>query len=88
MALILVVDDEPGIREMVRAALRYDGHSVVAAASGEEALGILKKDSFDLLVTDLSMPGMSGVDLLRKASGYAESGLRKPVPMDLTARPC
>jgi two-component system response regulator PilR (NtrC family) len=68
MALILVVDDEPGIREMVKAALRYDGHSVVVAASGNEALGLLKKDSFDLLVTDLSMPGMSGVDLLREAS--------------------
>ncbi|MCU0225030.1 MAG: sigma-54 dependent transcriptional regulator [Acidobacteria bacterium] len=67
MAQVLVVDDEPGIREMLRAVLRTDGHFVRVAASGEEALGVLSREAVDLLVTDLSMPEMDGVELLRRA---------------------
>jgi two-component system response regulator PilR (NtrC family) len=68
VAQVLVVDDEPGIREMLRAVLRADGHFVRVAASGEEALGVLSREAVDLLVTDLSMPEMDGVELLRRAS--------------------
>ena len=67
MALILVVDDEAGIREMLRAALAADGHRPLAARSGEEALEVLGREAIDLLITDLSMPGIDGVELLRRA---------------------
>ncbi len=71
MALILVVDDEPGIREMLRAALARDGHRVTTASSGEEALVRLRDEGCDLLLTDLAMPGMDGVELLRRVQEIA-----------------
>jgi DNA-binding NtrC family response regulator len=71
VALILVVDDEPGIREVLRAGLTDDGHRVLVATSGEEALTILTREVADLVITDLSMPGIDGVELLRRASKLA-----------------
>ncbi|MBP7146981.1 MAG: sigma-54-dependent Fis family transcriptional regulator [Acidobacteria bacterium] len=68
MALILVVDDEAGIRELLRAVLRADSHRVLVTGSGVEALAILGRESVDLLITDLAMPEMDGVELLRRAS--------------------
>lgn len=67
MASILIVDDEEGLREFLSEALSDDGHDTVTAESGEAALGLLAKRGFDLMVTDLKMPGMSGLDLLRSA---------------------
>ncbi len=71
MAVILVVDDEPGIREMLRVVLAGDGHRVVTAASGPAALEKLSVEAADLLVTDLAMPDMDGLELLRRASAVA-----------------
>lgn len=65
MARILVTDDEVGIREFLSDALELDDHDLGVAGSGEEAIAELKKRSYALLLTDLSMPGMSGMDLLR-----------------------
>jgi two-component system response regulator FlrC len=64
---ILVVDDEEGIREFVAEALEGAGHDVVASASGDAALGELRRRSFDLMITDLKMPGMDGLTLLERA---------------------
>lgn len=64
MARILVTDDEAGIREFLSDALELDDHELGQAGSGEEAIAELKKRSYALLLTDLSMPGMSGMDLL------------------------
>ncbi len=64
MALILVVDDEAGIREMLRAVLEEDGHRVQVAEHAESALARVLDEGADLLITDISMPGMSGVELL------------------------
>ncbi len=66
MARILVADDEEGLREFLSDALEDDGHRVVAAADGEEALRRLRAQGFDLVITDLKMPGLSGLDLLRR----------------------
>lgn len=67
MATILVVDDEPGIREFLADALASDGHEIAQAANGIEALTIMHDRAFDLMLTDLRMPGaLTGIDLLRK----------------------
>ena len=67
MANILVVDDEPGIREFLADALATDNHDVAQAADGMEALRLVYDRAFDLMLTDLRMPGaLTGIDLLRK----------------------
>ncbi len=60
---ILLVDDEPSVLTAMRLLLDCAGYQVTAAASGEEALSLLEKRRFNLLITDNRMPGMSGVDL-------------------------
>jgi DNA-binding response OmpR family regulator/nitrogen-specific signal transduction histidine kinase len=60
---ILLVDDEDMVRETYGTALALSGHKVATAASGNEALEALAKGSFDLMITDLSMEGMSGLEL-------------------------
>jgi DNA-binding NtrC family response regulator len=64
LAPILVVDDEPDMRSALSHALNRGGFSVESAASGTEALVKLKKDPFSMVITDLKMPEMSGIDLL------------------------
>lgn len=57
MARILIVDDEPLIRAMLQDELLDAGHEVAEAASGDEAVSILGNAAFDLVVTDIRMPG-------------------------------
>jgi len=64
---ILVVDDEEPIRDLFEEFLSDQGFSVVTAPDGETALRLMKEDSFDLLITDLEMPDIRGIDLLEKA---------------------
>jgi len=66
MARILVADDEAGLREFITDALELDEHTVVAAKDGREAAKLLDERGFDLLITDLKMPGLDGMALLRK----------------------
>ena len=63
---ILIVDDEKAQRDILQAILSREGYRTVAAGSGQEALGKLKQDEFDLILTDLKMQGMSGMELLEK----------------------
>lgn len=65
---ILIVDDEEIIRESLSFILKKDGYRVQEAANGRAALELLKKDSFDLVITDLEMPEMKGVELLEQLS--------------------
>src|SRR5215475_7188116 len=60
---ILVVDDEPFVCDAVKMMLAFDGHDVVTASNGNEALGLFDKDKFDLVITDFAMPGMKGDEL-------------------------
>ena len=63
---ILVVDDEPSTLELARDILVPEGHAVVTASSGSEAVDCLRSAPFDLVVTDLVMPGMGGLELLKQ----------------------
>ena len=63
---VLVVDDEPGAVEILVDLLQREKLDVVAARDGEEALGALKEQAFDLVLTDLNMPRLDGVELLRR----------------------
>ena len=63
---VLVVDDEPTVREVVVGYLRRDGHEVSEAADGNRALELLESEPPDLVVLDLMLPGISGLDILRR----------------------
>jgi two-component system cell cycle sensor histidine kinase/response regulator CckA len=64
-ATILLVDDDPGVRELLRAMLLAYGYNVIEAASGREALRLSQehRERIDLLLTDVMMPGMDGPEL-------------------------
>ncbi|MBU2549937.1 MAG: sigma-54 dependent transcriptional regulator [Proteobacteria bacterium] len=73
---VLVVDDEAAHRLMLKAHLEQAGFEIVEAASGEEALDLAAGGELDLVLLDLKMPGISGVDVLRSLT---ESGFPAPV---------
>jgi CheY-like chemotaxis protein len=62
---ILYVEDDPLVREVTCEMLAQPAHEVVAVSSAEEALSVFKPEEFDLVVTDISLPGMSGMDMAR-----------------------
>jgi CheY-like chemotaxis protein len=66
MAHILVVDDDPIVRRMLSLMLQRSSHSAVPVESGEDALESLRDEAFDLVITDLDMPDMNGIELLRQ----------------------
>jgi DNA-binding response OmpR family regulator len=65
---ILVVDDEETTRNTLADILRLEGYTVYSAASGEDALSFLEEEKVDLMILDLKMPGMDGLDVLRVVS--------------------
>ncbi len=67
MAKILIVDDELGMRQFLTHLLQRDGHQVRVAESGRAAMKLLHEDAADLVISDVKMPDMSGIDLLRSA---------------------
>jgi two-component system response regulator PilR (NtrC family) len=72
-ARILVVDDERSMREFVSILLRKQGHEVELADSGDEAMGRLDAQQYDLVLTDLKMPGTTGLDVLQHAKSLDPS---------------
>ena len=64
MSRILVIDDEDVIRGLVTEILETAGHEITSAQSAENALALLEDNEFDLVVSDVIMPGLSGIDLL------------------------
>jgi CheY-like chemotaxis protein len=86
-ATILVVEDDDGVRELTRRVLAQVGHRVLAAASGAEALALIRTTEIDLVLTDVVMPGMNGRELVERikpthphtrvifSSGYTEAAV-------------
>jgi len=67
MTNILIVDDEPNITEILEIAFQEDGMNVSKSGSGREALSILRDQKIDIVISDIKMPDLSGVELLREA---------------------
>lgn len=75
MATILAVDDQKMMRELVKTVLEGDGHQVLLAEDGVEAMAIARDNTADLVLSDINMPNMNGISLvskLRRLDNYAE----------------
>jgi two-component system, OmpR family, KDP operon response regulator KdpE len=69
---ILVVDDEPQIRRVLKTALTAKGYEVLDARTGEDALNVLRSGRFDLVLLDMNMPGMGGLETCREIRATSE----------------
>jgi DNA-binding response OmpR family regulator len=81
VAKVLIVDDEPNIREVVGLYLRRDGHDVISAADGEQALSLFSSAVPDLVVLDLMLPKLGGLEVCRRMQAE-----RRVLLIMLTAR--
>jgi DNA-binding response OmpR family regulator len=62
------VDDDPKIRSVLERGLRFEGYDVYLARNGNEALGIAREKPLDLVVLDLTMPGMDGLEVCHRTA--------------------
>ncbi|MBE0499845.1 MAG: sigma-54-dependent Fis family transcriptional regulator [Desulfuromonadales bacterium] len=67
---ILIIDDEEGMRKLLARVLIKYGYETVTSGSGDEALSLIENDTFDLIITDINMPGMDGLQLLREVKSF------------------
>ena len=63
---VLIVDDSESIRSIFKMTLKYKGYEVTEACDGQEAYDLLKTNSYDLVISDIAMPIMTGIELLKK----------------------
>src|SRR6476661_10127330 len=70
---ILVIDDEAAIRESLRMTLEYEGYECVLAATGQEGLTLAEREAPDLVLLDVKMPGMDGLEVLDRLRGMNEA---------------
>lgn len=68
VARILIAEDDTAVREFVSRALRHDGHEVMAVSDGQQALNMLEREEFDMVLADIVMPQMDGIALALKLS--------------------
>ncbi|MHB8654220.1 MAG: HD domain-containing phosphohydrolase [Terriglobia bacterium] len=64
---VLAVDDDPAISNLIHDKLTGEGFTCLSCSSGEEALEVLERETFDIIITDLKMPGISGLELIEEA---------------------
>ena len=81
-ATIVVVDDEPSIRQLLMAALHFQGFEVISASTGSEAIEVIKRNKPDLVVLDVMLPDIDGFTVTRR---LRKEGIESPV-LFLTAR--
>ena len=82
---ILVVDDDEDTRDLITFALQAHHYGVTPVASGEGALEAMRQASFDLVITDYDMPGLTGAEMLKKASG--QGLMKSSAALVITAHP-
>ncbi|MCB1054919.1 MAG: sigma-54-dependent Fis family transcriptional regulator, partial [Acidobacteria bacterium] len=63
---ILIIDDEEVLQDVLTSLIRREGHTTYSARSGEEGLELLRREEVDLVLLDLMLPGMSGIEVLRQ----------------------
>lgn len=85
MATILVVDDEPDIRQLVQLNLELDGHRVLTAANGNEALAMLGDELPDVMLLDLNMPELDGWAVLQRIKDAGDTDVSQIPVLMLTA---
>lgn len=66
MALLLIVDDDPGIRNMLKTAFINENYDVLLAQDGKTALEIFRSENVDVVITDIIMPEMEGIETIRE----------------------
>ena len=76
-ASILVVDDEPQIRRVLRSTLSFRGYEISEAKSGEEALELARKLKPDLILLDVNLPGISGIETCKEIRRGSSSGAER-----------
>ena len=72
-ARILLIDDDAGIRDSMRMPLEYEGYEYLAAGSAEEGIGLVQRESPDIVFLDVKMPGMDGMEALNRIKGLNEN---------------
>lgn len=82
MTRVLAVEDEPDMRRGLQDNLEFEGYETVVTANGLEGLRLAQKQTFDLIILDLMLPGMDGIEVCKRLK---ESGCKTPIIM-LTAR--
>src|SRR2546426_12393613 len=70
---ILVIDDEAPIRDSLKMMLEYEGYEFLAAATGQEGLALVEREAPDLVLLDVKMPGMDGLDVLERLRSMNET---------------
>src|SRR5215203_1574226 len=78
MSRILLIDDDPGVRDSMERTLRGAGYAVQSAASGEEGFEMAKGGAYDVILSDMRMPGISGLDILRQLRDFRVDFVQKP----------
>lgn len=87
MKTIMTVDDSPSVRQMVSLALAQMGHDSVEAADGAQALDILQQRSVNMIITDLNMPNVDGIELVRRARATPNGRLIPIVMLTTESQP-
>ena len=75
MARVLVADDDSGVREFLEIMLTREGYDVSCAENGKEALAVFRKKPFDIVLTDLKMPKVDGINLLKEIKAISPDAI-------------
>jgi len=77
---ILIVDDEPDLRDILCSRLQMEGSHVTLAENGESALKVLARNHFDAVISDIRMPGGSGIELLEALQAMQNKDIKRTLP--------
>lgn len=77
---ILVIDDEELVTKSLIKLLKNEGYVAIVAKSGQEAVEKVKGEDFDLIISDVRMPGMDGIETIRQISAYIENSNKRAIP--------